>query len=113
MGQAEVVVRRERDEPGAVDRDDRPLGGRHHAQRSVQVALAERRDLVVQEGQWIGSSSHDSQSMMTFPESPWRAAANARSNSRNPNRWVMAGVMSRPDWSITVILYQVSYISRP
>ena len=53
------------------------------------------------------------QSMMTLPESPCRAAANAASYSRNPNRWVIAGVMSSPDWSMTVILYQVSYISRP
>ena len=32
---------------------------------------------------------------------------------RKPKRWVMMGERSRPDWSITVILYQVSYISRP
>jgi hypothetical protein len=51
--------------------------------------------------------------MITLPASPERAAANAASWSRNEKRWVMAGVMSRPDWSITVILYQVSYISRP
>ena len=53
------------------------------------------------------------QSMMTLPESPWRAAAKAASKSRKPKRWVIAGRMSSPDWSMTVILYQVSYISRP
>ena len=53
------------------------------------------------------------QSIMTLPESPDRAAANAASWSRNPNRWVIAGAMSSPDWSMTVVLYQVSYISRP
>jgi membrane protein len=62
---------------------------------------------------WSGALRHDVQSMMTLPESPARAASNAASCSRNPNRWVMAGVISSPDWSITVILYQVSYISRP
>ncbi len=51
--------------------------------------------------------------MMTLPDSPDRAAAKAASKSRKPNRWVIAGRMSSPDWSITVILYQVSYISRP
>ena len=53
------------------------------------------------------------QSMITLPESPERATAKAASKSRKPKRWVIAGRMSRPDWSMTVILYQVSYISRP
>ena len=70
-------------------------------------------DLVLEVVEGVGSAGHDVQSMMTLPESPCRAAANAASCSRNPNRWVMAGVMSSPDWSMTVILYQVSYISRP
>ena len=120
VGQPEVVVRRQADEPAVVDRDDRALGGRHDPQPPIEVALAQGGDLVVEEGEWIGAagraglcSAHDIQSMMTLPESPCRAAAKAASYSRNPNRWVMAGVMSSPDWSMTVILYQVSYISRP
>ncbi len=113
MGQAEVVVRGEADQATVVDRHDRALGGRHHPQRAVEMALAERGHLVGQEGERIGELAHDVQSMMTLPESPARAAANAAANSRNPKRWVIAGVMSSPDLSITVILYQVSYISRP
>ena len=76
-------------------------------------------ELVRDERQRVGSmgvaiGKHQStQLMMTLPESPDRAAANAASCSRNGKRWVIAGRMSRPDWSMTVILYQVSYISRP
>ena len=117
VGQAEVVVGRERDQPAVVDRHDRALRRRHDPERPVEVALAQGGDLVDEEGERVGAAGvvgcHDVQSMMTLPESPARAAANAASNSRNPNRWVMAGVMSSPDWSMTVILYQVSYISRP
>ncbi len=131
VGQAQVVVRRQADQPPLVDRHDRALAAGHHPQRAVQVTLAQGRDLVVQEGERVGRSGVSSgsvwlvdigrlcsptqavQSMMTLPESPERAAAKAASCSRNPNRWVIAGVMSSPDWSITVILYQVSYISRP
>src|SRR5258706_15226427 len=53
------------------------------------------------------------QSMITLPEWPDRAAAKAASWSRNEKRWVIAGRMSSPDWSMTDILYHVSYISRP
>ena len=119
MGQPEVVVRREADQPPVVDRHDRALRRRHDPQLPVEVALPQGGDLVVEEGErvgaagWTGALRHDVQSMMTLPESPARAASNAASYSRNPNRWVMAGVMSSPDWSMTVILYQVSYISRP
>ena len=117
VGQAQVVVGGERDQPAVVDRDDRALRRRHHPERAVEVALAQGGDLVGEECERVGAAGvvgcHDVQSMMTLPESPARAAANAASNSRNPNRWVMAGVMSSPDWSMTVILYQVSYISRP
>src|SRR4030067_2596726 len=108
--EAQLIVRRKGDESTVVDRHDRPLGRRHDPERSIQVALLQGGDLVVEEGKGI---AHDVQSMMTLPESPARAAVNAASWSRNPKRWVMAGVMSRPDWSMTVILYQVSYISRP
>ena len=119
----EVVVGREADHAPVVDRGDRALGRRHHAQRPVQVALAQRRQLVVEVGEGVRAcrghgvassvASLGTQSRMTLPEPPERAAANAASWSRNPNRSVIAGVMSSPDWSITVILYQVSYISRP
>ncbi len=116
VGQPEVVVGRQGDQPSLVDGDDRALGAAHHAQRPVEVALAQGRQLVVEEGQRVGAAGgggHAVQSMTTLPESPWRAAAKAASNSRKPKRWVMAGRMSSPDWSMTVILYQVSYISRP
>ena len=113
VGQAEIVVRRQADQAPIVDRDDRALRGRHDPQRPIEVALAEGGHLVGEEGERIGALGHDVQSMMTLPESPARAAAKAASKSRNPKRWVIAGVMSSPDWSMTVILYQVSYISRP
>ena len=122
MGQPEVVVRRQADQPAVVDRHDRALRRGHDPQRAIQMPLAQRRR-PRRRGRRAGRggrpdraglrAAHDVQSMMTLPESPARAAANAASNSRNPNRWVMAGVMSSPDWSMTVILYQVSYISRP
>ena len=44
---------------------------------------------------------------------PSAATANASSKSVYEKRCVITGEMSRPDWSITVIWYQVSYISRP
>ena len=50
---------------------------------------------------------------MTLPDCPERATANASSKSRCEKRCVITGAMSRPDSSITVIWYQVSYISRP
>ena len=89
VGQAEVVVRREADQPAVVDRDDRALRRRHDPERPVEVAFPERGDLVVEEarGDRLSSSGvvrHVTvQSMMTLPESPDRAAANAASKSRN------------------------------
>ena len=56
VGQPEVVVRRQRDQPPAVDRDDRALRRRHHPQRSVEMPFAERGDLVVEECEWVGAS---------------------------------------------------------
>jgi hypothetical protein len=61
----------------------------------------------------IGLAHASDQSRMTFPAWPERATANASSNSRWGKRWVITGLISSPDWSITVIWYQVSYISRP
>ena len=131
VGQAQVVVGREADQPAFVDRHDGTLAAAHHPQGAVQVALTQGRDLVVQEGERVReerrreriglvgrhgrlcSPTQAVQSMITFPDSPVRATENAASCSRNPKRCVIAGVMSSPDWSITVILYQVSYISRP
>ena len=115
VGQPEVVIRRQADEPPVVDRDDRALGRRHDPQRPVEVAGPQVVELLAEEGERIGARvlGHTCQSMITLPESPDRAAANAASWSRNENRWVIAGRMSSPDWSMTVILYQVSYISRP
>ena len=52
-------------------------------------------------------------SSTTFPEFPLRIASNPFSKSRYEYRCVITGRISRPDSSITVILYQVSYISRP
>ena len=75
-----------------------PWAERHDPQRPVEVALAEGGDLVVEEGERDrggrldrAALRHAVQSMMTLPESPDRAAANAASYSRNPNRWVIAG----------------------
>ena len=79
VGEAQVVVRGQADEPSVVDRHDRALGAAHHAQRAVQVVRSERREFVVEEGQRVG---HVVQSMMTFPDSPDRAAAKAASKSR-------------------------------
>jgi len=55
---------------------------------------------------------HD-HSKITFPVFPDRIASKPFWKSRYENRCVITGRMSRPDSSITVILYQVSYISRP
>ena len=84
-----------------VDRDDRPLRRRHHAQRPVEVALAQRASSSSRNARGFGrvsviawpprSTSLGTQSRMTLPASPERAAANAASWSRNPNRWVIAG----------------------
>ena len=49
----------------------------------------------------------------TRPEWPVIITSNPFRNSRYGKWWVMTGLMSRPLSSITFILYQVSYISRP
>ena len=116
VGQPQVVVRGQADDPLPVNGGDRALRGAHHAKGPVQVAFAECRELIPEESEGIGAgrAGHQFvQSMITLPELPERAAAKAASKSLNPNRWVIAGRMSSPDWTITVILYQVSYISRP
>ncbi len=126
MGQAQVVVRGEADDLAAIDRADRTLGRGQLAQGPVEVAGAQLGQLVGQEGQRVGAGAahprlagascvgHQRlQSMMTLPESPDRATEKAASWSRKAKRCVMAGRMSRPDCSMTLILYQVSYISRP
>ena len=84
------------------------------------MPVAEIVELLAEERERIGARTSSSswlalavQSMMTLPDSPLRAAANAASWSRYEKRWVIAGRMSSPDWSITDILYHVSYISRP
>ena len=53
------------------------------------------------------------QSRMTLPDWPESITSNPCWNSVQGNRCVMTGRMSSPLSSITVILYQVSYISRP
>ena len=117
VGEPQVVVRREAQDLAAVHDADRALGRAHDPQGPVQALLAELCDLVGEEGErvlpGVLGDHHALQSMMTLPEAPERAAAKAASNSRNGKRWVIAGRMSRPDCTITVILYQVSYISRP
>ncbi len=47
------------------------------------------------------------------PTGPTAMTAKASSKSRCEKRCVITGLMSSPDWSMTVIWYQVSYISRP
>ena len=59
------------------------------------------------------SQSHCFQSRMIFPDAPLAISSNPSKNFSAGNRCVITGLMSKPDCSITVILYQVSYISRP
>jgi hypothetical protein len=61
----------------------------------------------------LGPPYRSDQCKTTFPDWPDFIKANASSNFRNSNRWVITGAISRPDWIKAVILYQVSYISRP
>src|SRR4051794_25136617 len=111
VGQPEVVVRGERDDLATVDDRDGTLLVAHDPERPGEVLRPELLELGGQLRQRVGHASL--QSMMTLPESPERAAANAASNSRNGKRWVIAGLMSSPDCTRTRILYQLSYISRP
>ena len=53
------------------------------------------------------------QSNTTRPELPVIMTSKPFRKSRYEKWWVMTGLMSRPLSSITFILYQVSYISRP
>src|SRR4029079_13444582 len=110
VGEAKVVVRGEADETLLVDRDDRPLGGRHHPERPIQVAFLERRDLVVGVRQLVlawrrrhlvmrpgmegraSSSCQLVQSITTLPEEPVRAGVNGASSSREAHTW---GVVRR------------------
>ena len=56
---------------------------------------------------------HGYHSRSTLPDWPELAVAKASSKSVKGKRWVMTGATSSPLCSMTVILYQVSYISRP
>ena len=56
VGQAQVVVGGEADDLAAVDLAGRTLGRGHLAQRSVEVLLTQRGDLVGQEGQRVRTS---------------------------------------------------------
>src|SRR5437773_11370109 len=49
----------------------------------------------------------------TLPEFPDFISSMASLNSMYGNRCVITGEISRPLWIMAVILYQVSYISRP
>ncbi len=128
--EAQVVVGGEADDLTAIDAADRPLRRAQLAQRAVEVASVQVGQLVGQESQRVVGRApallavrrgaghrfaghHRLQSRSTLPDSPERAAAKAAAWSVKAKRWVMAGRMSRPDWSMTLILYQVSYISRP
>ena len=53
------------------------------------------------------------QSRITFPVLPEIITSKPCWKSLYAKRWVMTGEISTPDSSITDILYQVSYISRP
>jgi hypothetical protein len=53
------------------------------------------------------------QSKTTLPDWPLSMTSKPRSNSVEWNRCVITGRMSSPLSSMTVIWYQVSYISRP
>src|SRR5215475_2620765 len=53
------------------------------------------------------------QSMTTLPHSPPRAVANASAQSVAGKRCVITAETSRPERSMALIAYHVSYISRP
>jgi hypothetical protein len=57
VGESQVVVRRQADHPPVVDRHDRALGTAHHPQGPVEVALLERSDLVLEEGERVAGGS--------------------------------------------------------
>ena len=62
---------------------------------------------------WQGQRGRHGQSSTTLPELPERIAAKPSSKSWMPSRWVISGLMSSPDCTSAIILYQVSNISRP
>ena len=55
VGQAEVVVRGQADQPPVVDRHDRPLGRAHDPERPVELARPEVVELLGEEGERVGS----------------------------------------------------------
>ena len=61
----------------------------------------------------VRPKERDHQESRTLPARPEFAMPKASWKSSAANRWVITGVTSRPDWSMAVILYQVSNISRP
>ncbi len=113
--EAEVVVRAEVEQlPTLLDVDVRALRRRHHElalEQPLLLEIGEPRLQVVAKCAVHAQASLQSRS--TFPESPEAATANAFSKSGSPNRCVITGEMSRPESIITLIWYQVSYISRP
>ena len=61
------------------------------------------------------AKKHQSQVQLRITLADWPVFITSKPlwNSSQGKRWVMTGLMSSPDCSMTVILYQVSYISRP
>ena len=116
VGEPEVVVRAHVEDlaVAAAHAHPRPLRRRQHALGLLEPGLA---DLLELRGERrphrLARHGASLQCRSTFPVSPLRIAANASSNRSAGKRCVMTGEMSRPLCSITVILYQVSYISRP
>ena len=112
--EAEVVVRAEVEQlAAALDVDVRALRRRHGQLVLVQPLVAE----LLEPGREIVANGavHQApfQSRSTLPDSPEAATSKACSNSEYGNRCVITGEMSSPESSITLIWYQVSYISRP
>ena len=114
--EAEVVVRAEVEQLAALlHRDVRALRRRHHElplEQSLVGELGEPRGQVVAQRAVHGCQA-SLQSRSTFPASPEAATANASSNPVNGKRCVITGETSRPESIMTLIWYQVSYISRP
>ena len=114
--QAEVVVRAQVERLAAIlEPDARTLGGVDEPFLLVEPARADIGEALGEEALERGVHGVQGwvQSRTTLPDCPDSMASKPRRNSRAGRRCVIAGVMSTWDCSSAIILYQVSYISRP
>ena len=116
IGEPQVVVRAQVHDgavAGAVELDVWPLRAREDPLALERPRLADRIELGFELRPDVpdhGTSRHESS---TLPACPDRTTSNASSCSVAWKRCVITGDTSKPERSITVIMYQVSYISRP